>query len=120
MKLNKISIIAVFFIISLFILSFVPIFASAQIDTSGIGVSQSTMSEFDDVGSVIFGVIQGVGIGISVITLVVIGIKYLLASVEEKAEYKSSMMTYIIGVIFLAGATTIPNIIYNFAKTIKP
>lgn len=120
MKMKKISIIAVFLIICLFILSFEPIFASTRIDTSGIGVSSGTQSEFDDVGSVIFGVIQGVGIGISVIILVIMGIKYILASVEEKAELKSSMITYIIGAIFLAGATSIPNFIYQFAKTIRP
>lgn len=100
----------------LFIMLFIPAHRAlaAGIDTSGIDVSSSTQSEFDTVGKVILGGIQGIGMGVSVITLVVIGIKYMFGSVEEKAEYKSSMIPYIIGVLFLALCTSIPNIVYDF------
>lgn len=114
MKTSKIISIILFFTICLFILSFIPTFASAsaRIDT-GISVGTSANSEFDGVGRVILGAIQGIGIGISVVVLVVIGIKFMLGSAEERAEYKSSMVPYLIGVAFLAGATSIPSMIYN-------
>lgn len=106
-------------IILLFIFLLIPAqlsFADTGVDTSLIGdpQSSSTMSEFDDIGSIIFGAIQGLGIGISVIVLLIIGIKYMMGSVEEKAEYKKSMIPYIIGVIFLACASSIPNLIKDF------
>ncbi len=100
----------------LFIMLFIPVHRTlaAGININGITVNSSTQSEFDTVGKVILGAIQGIGIGISVITLVIIGIKYTFGSVEEKADYKSSMIPYIIGVLFLALCTSIPNIIYKF------
>lgn len=75
--------------------------------------SASTTSEFDDAGKVILGAIQTVGVVISVIVIVIVGIKYMIGSVDERAEYKKTMWPYIIGVILLASATTIPNIIYK-------
>ena len=66
----------------------------------------------------ILGVINTFGIVISVIVLMVIGIKYMMGSTEEKAEYKKSMMGYVIGAILLFSVTTIANILYEFAQGI--
>ena len=45
----------------------------------------------------------------------ILGIKYMIGSVEEKAEYKKTMMPYIIGTTILFAASTIVSIIYNVA-----
>lgn len=68
--------------------------------------------EFRSRASTILTVINTVGVVFSVIALVIIGIKYLLGSVEEKADYKKSMIPYIIGIVLLSICSTIPNIIY--------
>lgn len=60
-----------------------------------------------DKGNKIIGVIQFVGSFASVICLAVIGIKYMTGSVEERAEYKKTMMPYIIGSFMLFGITTL-------------
>lgn len=59
----------------------------------------------------IIGAIVTVGTVVSVITLAILGIKYMLGSVEEKAEYKKSMMPYLIGAVLLFASSTIVNII---------
>lgn len=59
------------------------------------------------IGNEIVGVIQVIGSAISVIALVVIGIKYIMGSVEERAEYKKTLMPYLIGAIMLFGITNI-------------
>ena len=64
---------------------------------------------------IVLGIINYIGVGISVIALMIIGIKYMLGSVEQKAEYKKTMLGYVIGVFLLGAITTITNIIYNFA-----
>lgn len=64
----------------------------------------------------ILGVINVIGIVCSVIVLTIIGIKYMVGSVEEKAEYKKTMATYILGMFMLVSATTIPNLIYIVVK----
>ena len=70
------------------------------------------------IGNKIMGIIQVVGILAAVIILMVLGIKYMMGSAEEKAEYKKTMMPYIIGAILIFAAATIANAIYNFATGI--
>ena len=62
---------------------------------------------------IILGVIQVVGVVVSVIMLMAIGIKYMLGSIDEKAEYKKTMIYYMLGALLLFSATTIPNILYK-------
>ena len=64
----------------------------------------------------ILGVIQIIGIVVSVMMLIVIGIKYMLGSVEEKAEYKETLKPYLIGAFLVFSVTTIPQIIYKLAQ----
>lgn len=64
----------------------------------------------------ILGVINVIGIVCSVLVLTIIGIKYMVGSIEEKAEYKKTMSTYILGMFMLVSATTIPNLIYIVVK----
>lgn len=61
----------------------------------------------------ILGLIRNVGIAISIIALSIIGVKYMVGSVEEKAGYKKSMVPFVIGVILLAASTTLVKIIYD-------
>lgn len=63
------------------------------------------------IGNKIIGGIQLVGSITSVVVLVFIGIKYMLGSVEEKAEYKESMQPYLIGAVLLFATTTVLGII---------
>lgn len=67
----------------------------------------------------IAGVIASIGSIISIICLVIIGIKYMLGSVEERAEYKKTMMPYLIGAILIFASVTIANMVYTFASSIK-
>ena len=66
----------------------------------------------------ILGIIQAVGTVVSVGALIAIGIKYMLGSVEEKADYKQTLKPYIIGAFILFTGTTLPNLIYQFAQNI--
>ena len=62
---------------------------------------------------VILGAIQAIGSILSVLALVVIGIKYMLGSAEEKANYKQTMIPYIIGIILVFASSTFVNAIYK-------
>ena len=55
----------------------------------------------------IFGLLQFVSIIISVIVILILGIKYLIGSVEQRADYKKSMIPYIVGVALLVLTTSI-------------
>ena len=61
----------------------------------------------------VLGAIQTFGIVISILSLMLIGIRTMYGSVEEKSAYKEAMPGYILGVIMVVAITTIPNLIYN-------
>lgn len=71
-----------------------------------------------DIGNVIIGVLQFVGSFVSVITLVILGVKYMMGSVEEKAEYKKTMWPYILGAIMIFGITNILPIVSSVVSGI--
>ena len=64
----------------------------------------------------IVGIIVTVGVVASALTLLILGIKYMLGSVSEKAEYKKSMLPYIIGAFLLFSASIIVNIIASIVQ----
>lgn len=79
---------------------------NGQADTAGI----------TNFGAKIVAVLQTVGIVVAVVVLLILGIKYLMGSAEEKAEYKKTMIPYVVGAILIFSATTIVKIIYGFAN----
>ena len=72
-------------------------------------------NELQQKAGLILGIINVVGIVVSVMTLMVLGIKYMFGSVEEKAEYKKTMGMYLLGAVLVFSVTTIPNILYKIA-----
>ncbi len=59
--------------------------------------------------------IRNISVIAAVIIIMIIGVKYILGSVEEKAEYKKTFMPLIIGIILVVAATTIATFIFNAA-----
>ena len=79
---------------------------------------QDEENSLKDKTSNLLGAINTLGIVVSVISLTLIGIKYMLGSVEEKAEYKKTMIPYVLGFIMLSASTTIANLLYNISSDI--
>ncbi len=77
------------------------------------------LSNADDIinkGNIIIGALKFVGMVASILALITLGIKYMVGSVEEKAEYKQTMWPYIVGTVLLFGTTTVLSIIEALAK----
>lgn len=66
-----------------------------------------------DIGGKIAGALQVVGSVLAVIILIVLGIKYMMGSPEEKAEYKKTMMPYVVGAVFIFAASQIAGVVYG-------
>ena len=81
--------------------------------------SATGTSEVQSLGQNIMGVVQVAGVVIAVIVLMVLGIKYMMGSAEEKAEYKKTMIPYLVGAILIFAASTIENVVYQFATGLK-
>ena len=77
-------------------------------------ISAQGTTEITNVGNSIVGILQVVGIVLSVIILIVLGIKYMMGSAEEKAEYKKTMMPYVVGAALIFAASALAQVIYQF------
>lgn len=62
------------------------------------------------------GILTAVGVVVAVLILAVLGIKYMMGSASEKAEYKKTMIPYVVGAILLFGASTVANLVFEFAN----
>ena len=60
-------------------------------------------------------IVQVVGVGVAVIMLVVLAIKYISAAPSDKAEIKKHAVVYVVGAIVLFAASGILGIIRKFA-----
>lgn len=70
-------------------------------------------------GNNIIGVIRTVGVIVAVAILLILGIKYMMGSAEEKADYKKSMIPYIVGAVLIFASTAIVGIVYDMASALN-
>lgn len=70
------------------------------------------------VGNMILTIITNVGMILAVIVLAVLGVKYMMGSTEEKAEYKKSMIPYLVGAILVFGASAIGRMVIQFGQSV--
>lgn len=81
--------------------------------------SSTDDSEATTIISDILSAITSVGIVIAVVIVAILGVKYMLGSVEEKAEYKKDLIPYFIGSILLFGICTIVKMLQTLGNSIN-
>ena len=81
---------------------------------------QDNGSGLTGIGQSIINIISVVAIVVAVIVLLVIGVKYMMGSASEKAEYKKTMIPYLVGAILVFGAGAIAQVVVNLASSIRP
>ncbi len=70
-------------------------------------------------GEKIVGGITAVGTVVAVVTTMGMGIKYMVGSIEERAEYKKSMMPMFIGMMLLFGVSWLIKLIFDIMSNIS-
>lgn len=91
---------------------------ATTVTPNSIKIDQGNSAEISSIGGKIIGVIQVIGIIISVAILVVLGIKYMMGSAEEKAEYKKTLIPYFVGAILIFGASAFAQTIYTWSQSL--
>lgn len=104
---NMILIAMVIISISLNCFALTPIEVSGSEDVSGT-------PQITKLGNDIVGIFQVVGVVLAVVIIIVLGIKYMLGSAEEKSEYKKSMLPYVVGAALIFAGSIFANVIYEF------
>lgn len=93
---------------------------------SGMGIDPATFSPktgtnatdaVKNFGQNILGIVSTAASVLAVIILIVLGVKYMMGSAEEKAEYKKTLLPYAIGAVFVFGAGLICSILFKVAGT---
>ena len=90
-----------------------PVFASS---------SQITPTPPQNTGNIlklagkILGFLQWFALIGGTLIIAILGIKYMMGSLEEKAEYKKSFIPLIVGIVLVVSATAIASFVFNIAK----
>lgn len=82
------------------------------------GVSPAGASDVTKISGMVIYVIQIIAFTAGVIMLVFLGIKFITASPEGKAEIKKSAVIYVVGAILLFAATGILSIVQALASNV--
>lgn len=91
----------------------------SDLDIISKGNDSAKADEVVKLGATIVTIMHTVGIVVAVVVLLVLGIKYMMGSAEEKAEYKKTMIPYLVGAILIFASTTIVNVVYNIANGVN-
>ena len=115
-KSYKFVILLIISLIIMLALSNITMAAKVSIDNIKDNDPNVEASGIKNIGRIILSGITGVGIVVSVVMVAILGVKYMMGSAEERAEYKKSMLPYLIGAILLFGASAIANMVVSLVK----
>ena len=76
-------------------------------------------NDMQNIGAQIATIIRNVGLAITVIILMILGVKYMTGSIEQKAEYKKTMLPYVIGAGCLFGVSAIAQLVKTVAESLN-
>ena len=90
----------------------------AAVDPGSIKANGSTNADptITKIGSTILTIVTNVGIVLAIVLVAILGIKYMMGSTEEKAEYKKSMIPYLVGAVLIFGASAIGKAVVQFGQ----
>ena len=120
MKIVKNSIMIMIITIFILVIGWSSVYAADVIDPSDYKPDDSAVSGDDTVFTnkvdIILSAIKNLGIVASVISITIIGIRFMFGSVQEKAEFKQVLPGYLIGTFLVFAVTVIPDIIFEIAQ----
>lgn len=88
----------------------------AATDPSQFKGTDTDVDGITNIGNQIITILSTVGSIASVIVLIILGLKYMMGSAEEKAEYKKTLMPYVIGAALVFAASAIAGIVFSFTQ----
>jgi len=93
--------------------------ADAFISTGEAGASNKiSESGLKDMSDTIYNILLVVGIIVVIIVGLIMGIKFIMGSLEEKADIKAMLIPYIIGCVVVFGAFTIWKIVVDLLQSV--
>lgn len=120
---KTIKLVSMLLLITVISMTLTTVVSATGIDAANLanqlkGNSSSAQGDVMNIGNQIIGIITTVGVVVAVIILLVLGIKYMMGSASEKAEYKKTMIPYLVGAILIFGASAITKVVVGLAQGI--
>ena len=114
---NITRVITILFFVTMLLSAFSMVFGTVTIPTPS---QPGTGGEdINGIVSNVIWIIQTIAIAAAVIMLMFVGIKFVTASPEGKAERKKTAVIYVVGAILLLAASGVLGIIQNLAKNVS-
>ena len=89
--------------------------ASNTFQTNNVNIIET--NQFNELGNIIMNIIQVLGILVSVGALMIMGIKYMTSTTQEKSMEKENMIYYVVGAILLFAIVNIVSMIYKVVNS---
>lgn len=113
-KLTKI--LTVVLLVAIIVMSVSNVFAAGsiinEIETSASNANVNTSSISQMVGKII-AYLRNAAVIIGVVIIIILGIKYMTGSLEQKAEYQKSFVPLIVGIVIVMAATSIASFLFG-------
>ncbi|MCL2859496.1 MAG: pilin [Oscillospiraceae bacterium] len=117
MKNTKLNKIIVFLIILLVVLTIsTAVFAGFPNITSTDTVASGKLKT---IGGMVLGIVKVFAVGVAIVMLVVIAIRYMTASPSERGELKKNMINYVIGALILFSGVGILSFIQSIGNSVN-
>lgn len=113
---KTIKIVSIVLMILAILLASTTVFASKPSET--VSINTAGTESVKNIGNQILGIIRVVGTIVAVAMIIILGIKYMMGSAEERAEYKKTLFPYFIGAVLIFAATNLADIIYSWATNL--
>lgn len=115
---KSLKIVSIMMMAVMMIMAATPVFATSGYDSVIDAVdkeagNQKASTDLTNLAGTILGFLRNASYIIALIVLVVLGIKYMMGSLEEKADYKKSMIPLVVGIIIVVAATTIAKFLFE-------
>lgn len=94
------------------------VFAAINIDNIKSDKDTDADAKIESIGSTILSVVTSIGMVLAIVVVAVLGIKYMMGSTEEKAEYKKTMIPYLVGAILVFGACAIGEAVIDMGQSL--
>ena len=118
MKKRVISLIIFLIIISVTVFSFASSFADIEAAMEPVKTADTSSEQFNATAGTVIKLIQYVGSGIALIVITMYGIKYMLASPQDKADVKKQMVPILIWCILLFGTVNLVSLVADTTSNV--
>ena len=114
--INKVAVVFLLIVVCLLLIGNASMVNAVNYLTVPEGTSSNVSDSAKTVGGMVLGAVQAIGMSVAIIILIVLGIKYMSAAPNDRAEIKKHAVVYVVGAVLLFAASTLVGIIRTFSK----